>query len=316
MKKKILYIQAIHPAGMDLLRNKYNVVVANNEAKSFLLNAVADTDAIVTRLTEIDKDIIEAGKCLKAIAKNGIGVDNIDVQAATENGIAVLTTGAANTGSVAEAVIFAMGAMYKKTVYFDRAMHNKNWKCRDEGGFYDVAGRTFGIVGLGRIGGQVAQIAKAFHMKVLVCDAVISREQIETMGYTCAESMEELCRKADVISLHMPLTEENTRIINEHTLSLMKPTAYVINFSRGAMVDEDALYQALVHKKIAGAALDAFAPEPPDFTHPLYGLDRVLLSPHTAGISEDARKQMSLQIARGIDDVLSGKIPECCVNRI
>ena len=152
-------------------------------------------------------------------------------------------------------------------------------------------------------------------MNVLVYDAFMPRATIESMGYAYAESMDELCREADVISLHMPLTKENTHMINAHTLSLMKPTAFVMNFSRGLMVDEDALYDALKNKKIAGAALDAFAPEPPNFSHPLYHLDNVLLFPHTAGISEDARKRMSIQVSRGIDDVLSGRVPECCANK-
>lgn len=315
MKKKVLYIQAIHPAGMDMLREKYDVIVANNEDKAFLLEAVKDASAIVTRLTDVDADIINAGIKLEAIAKNGIGVDNIDITLATEKKIAVLVTGPANTSSVAEHIIFAMGAFYKRIPYFNQAMHEGNWSCRDEGHFYDVADHTFGVIGLGRIGSQVAQIAKILKMHVLVYDAYMSREQIVDMGYEYAESLEQLCRSADVISMHMPLTPENTHMINDESLSWMKPNALVMNFSRGPMVDEDALYRALLEKKIAGAALDAFIPEPPNFEHPLYKLDNVLLSPHTAGISEDARKRMSVNIAMGIDAVLSGQIPVYCVNK-
>ena len=141
MKKKVLYIQAIHAAGMDMLREKYDVVCPENEDKAFLLEAVKDSSAIVTRLTVVDKDIIAAGEKLEAIAKNGVGVDNIDVEAASARKIAVLTTGPANSLSVAEHTIFAMGAMLKKISYFDRAMHEGNWKCRDGGGFYDAEGR-------------------------------------------------------------------------------------------------------------------------------------------------------------------------------
>lgn len=315
MKKKVLYIQPIHPAGMDMLREKYDVVVANTEDKATLMEMVKDASAIVTRLTDVDADIINAGEKLEAVAKNGIGVDNIDVACATEKKIAVLVTGPANTSSVAEHIIFAMGAFYKRIPYFNQAMHEGNWKCRDEGGFYDVADRTFGVIGLGRIGGQVAQIAKVLKMNVLVYDAYMSREKIESMGYDYAESLEQLCRNADVISMHMPLTKENTHMINDESLSWMKPNALVMNFSRGPMVDEDALYRALAEKKIAGAALDAFIPEPPNFDHPLYKLDNVLLSPHTAGISEGARMRMSVNVAKGIDAVLSGEVPEYCANK-
>lgn len=316
MRKKVLYIQPIHASGMDKLRGNYDVVVANNEDKGFLMEAVADASAIITRLTDIDADIIAAGKKLEAIAKNGIGVDNIDVAAATSRKIAVLTTGFANISSVAEHTMFAIGSLYKRIPYFDNAMHEGNWMSRDEGGFKDVADQVLGIAGLGRIGLLTAKMAKdGFNMKVLVYDPFLNPEKVKALGYDYAENIDDLCRKADVISLHMPLTKENTHIINEHTLSLMKPTAFVINFSRGLMVNEEALYQALVEKKIAGAALDAFAHEPPNFNNPLYKLDNVLLSPHTAGISEDARKRMSLKVAEGIDDVLSGRVPDCCANK-
>lgn len=316
MKKKILFVQNIHRSGMDRLREHYDVIVAENEKKETLLRAVRDADAIVTRLTEIDREVMDAAPRLKAIAKNGIGVDNIDVACATSRGIPVLTTGFANTWSVAEHTVFAMGALFKRIVYFDREMHRGGWSCRDSGGIDDAAGHTFGIIGLGRIGRYVAGIVKnGFQMDVLVYDPYIDRAGVEALGYRWASTLEELCRTADVISLHMPLTRENTHIINDHTLSLMKPTAIVINFSRGLMVDEDALYRALAEKRIAGAALDAFVPEPPNFAHPLYRLDNVLLSPHTAGISEEARKRMSIKVAEGLEAVLEGHIPELCANK-
>lgn len=316
MRKKILFVQAIHHAGMDRLRENYEVVVAPDTRKETLLSAVADSDAIVTRLTEIDRDIIDAAPNLKAIGKNGIGVDNIDVAYATSKRIPILTTGFANTWSVAEHTAFAMGALFKRIMHFDHEMRSQNWDSRDDGGISDVAGRIFGIIGFGRIGRYVAQIVKnGFHMDVLVYDPYLPPDSITDLGYRRADTIEELCRAADVISLHMPLTKENTHIINAHTLSLMKPTAFVINFSRGLMVDEDALYEVLKEKRIAGAALDAYASEPPDFNHPLYQLDTVLLSPHTAGISEDARERMSLRVAEGLEAVLEGRTPELCANK-
>ncbi|MBQ6662121.1 MAG: hydroxyacid dehydrogenase [Firmicutes bacterium] len=315
MKKKVLYIQAIHAAGMDMLREKYDVVCPENEDKAFLLEAVKDASAIVTRLTVVDKDIIAAGEKLESIAKNGVGVDNIDVEAASARKIAVLTTGPANSLSVAEHTIFAMGAMLKKISYFDRAMHEGNWKCRDGGGFYDAEGRTIGIAGLGRIGRHVAEIASVLKMRVVVYDPFLTEEQVRAAGYKYAATFEELLAAADVLTLHMPGTKENEKIINRETLALMKPGALLINFARGVLVDEDALYEALTTGKLAGAALDAFTPEPPNFAHPLYQLDNVLLSPHTGGISEDARRRMSINVAKGIDAVLEGREPEFCVNK-
>ena len=313
--KKILYIQAIHPAGMDRLREKYNVVVAKSTDLENLKEEVRDADVIVSRLTRIDRELIDAGTQLKAICKNGIGVDNIDVAYATEKGIPVLTTGDGNLWSVAEHTVFAMGALCKKLVFFDAAMRAGDWKSRDCGGFHDVAGRTFGIAGFGRIGRDVAGIVKAFRMNVMAYDPFLPREAVEQAGCTYAASLEELCRNADVISLHMPLTKENVHLINDESLSWMKPSAILMNFSRGLLVDENALYRALAEHRLAGAALDAFVPEPPDFSHPLYHLDNVLLSPHTAGNSDDALRRMSLNLAEGIEAVLNGQAPKSCANK-
>ena len=313
--KKILYVQAIHPAGMDLLREKYEVVVAKSPDKENVLAEVKDASAIVSRLTVIDRDILDAGAKLEAVGENGVGVDNIDVAYATAKGIPVLTTGQANLWSAAEHTVFAMGALLKRIPYYDTRMREGNWKSRDDGGVFDAAGKTFGIIGFGRIGRDVAGIVKAFRMKVIAYDPYLSRETIEAEGCACAESLEALCREADVISLHVPLTEENRHLINARSLSWMKPSALLLNFSRGLVVDNDALYEALSEGRLAGAALDAHVPEPPDFAHPLYRLDNVLLSPHIAGNSEDALRRMSLKLAEGIDDVLSGRVPDSCANK-
>lgn len=313
--KKILYIQAIHPAGMDLLREKYEVAVAKSTDLPNLLEEVRDASVIVSRLTRVDRELIDAGKELKAICKNGVGVDNIDVAYATEKGIPVLTTGDGNLWSVAEHTVFAMGALCKKLLFFDASMRQGKWSNRDCGGFFDVAGRTFGIVGFGKIGRDVAGIVKAFRMNVIAYDPFLPREAVEQADCAYAASLEELCRKADVISLHMPLTKENVHVINDESLSWMKPSAILMNFSRGAMVDEDALYRALSERRLAGAALDTFSPEPPDFNHPLYRLDNVLLSPHIAGNSDDALRRMSIRLAEGIEEVLSGKVPTFCANK-
>ena len=313
--KKILYIQAIHPAGMDLLREKYEVAVAKSTDLPNLLEEVRDASVIVSRLTRVDRELIDAGKELKAICKNGVGVDNIDVAYATEKGIPVLTTGDGNLWSVAEHTVFAMGALCKKLLFFDASMRQGKWSNRDCGGFFDVAGRTFGIVGFGKIGRDVAGIVKAFRMNVIAYDPFLPREAVEQADCAYAASLEELCRKADVISLHMPLTKETVHVINDESLSWMKPSAILMNFSRGAMVDEDALYRALSERRLAGAALDTFSPEPPDFNHPLYRLDNVLLSPHIAGNSDDALRRMSIRLAEGIEEVLSGKVPTFCANK-
>lgn len=315
MRKKVLYIQPLHPAGMELLRGRYDVVVADRQDRGSLLEAIADASAVVTRLTTVDAELIAAGQRLEAIAKHGVGVDNIDLEAANARGIAVLTTGRANSLSVAEHTLLAMGALCKRIASLDRAMRAGNWLDRDEPGSVDLFGRRLGIVGFGRIGSELAAMARyGFHMDVELYDPHISREAVERAGYRYHTSLDTLCVEADILSLHVPLNQETRQLIDRRRLGLMKPTAYLINFARGGVVDEAALYQALVEKRLAGAALDCFEQEPPDPKNPLFQLDNVLLSPHCGTFTEDSRIRMSHQLAEGINAILSGRRAEYVAN--
>lgn len=317
MSKSVLYIQPLHASGMDELREKYDVVVANTEDKAELMRMLPGVHAIVTRLTAIDADMIRAGCDLEAIAKHGVGVDNIDVSAANARGVAVLTTGNANSVSVAEHAFLALGALAKRISYLDRAMRRGHWKSRDEAGSVDLFGRCIGVVGFGRIGRELASMAKnGFRMRVVVHDPYVTKEAVEALGYEYADDMDELCREIDAISLHVPLSKETRNLIDARRLALMKPSAMLVNFSRGGIVDEAALYKALTANRLAGAALDAFSQEPPEYDVPLFKLDTVLLSPHCGTFSEDSRIRMSMQVAEGIDDVLSGRPPKYAFNRV
>lgn len=317
MKKKVLYIHPLHPSGMDFLRERYDVTVDDDESKEHLLSVIGDYHAVTTRLTVIDADIIAAGKNLKAIAKHGVGVDNIDVSAATERGIAVLTTGTANSVSVAEHAFFAAGALAKRIVHLDDAMRHGNWASRDEKGSIDLNGRTLGLVGMGRIGSAMAFMAKnGFSMPVIVYDPFLTKEAVEREGYLWTDDVDDLCARADVLSLHVPLTDGTRNLIDARRLAMMKPTAIVLNFARGGVVNEDDLYVALRDKTIAAAAIDAWEHEPPDFKHPLFQLDNVLLSPHCGTFTEDSRKRMSMAVAEGIDAVLSGRVPVNAANKL
>ena len=304
MPKKVLYIQPLHPSGMDMLRKKYDVIVANTEDKDVLLSMAPGVSAIISRLTQIDRQLMDAaGPTLEAVAKHGVGVDNIDVEEATRRGIPVLT---ANSISVAEHAFLALGALTKRIAYLDRAMRQGRWETRDEAGTIDLFGKTIGVVGLGRIGGELAAIAKnGFRMQVLVYDPFARKEAVEAAGYTWMEDLDALCRQADAVSLHVPLSDETRDLIDAR---------YLINFSRGGIVNEQALLEALQARRIAGAALDAFAHEPPDSAQPLFALDNVLLSPHCGTFSEDSRIRMSMQVAEGVDDVLSGRMPRFAFN--
>lgn len=313
--KKVLYIQPLHSSGMDELRKKYEVVVANTEDKAELMKLLPDAHAIITRLTVIDADMIRAGVNLEAIAKHGVGVDHIDVVAANARGIPVLTTGNANSVSVAEHAFLALGALAKRISYLDRAMRRGHWKSRDEAGSVDLFGRCIGVIGFGRIGRELASMAKnGFHMRVIVYDPYVTKEDVEALGYAYSTDLDALCREVDALTLHVPLSEATRGLLDARRLGLMKPTAFLANFSRGGIVDEAALYDALINHRLAGVALDAFAQEPPEYDVPLFKLDSVLLSPHCGTFSEDSRIRMSMQVAEGVDDVLSGRVPKFVFN--
>ncbi len=303
--KKVLYIQPLHPDGMNMLKEKYEVFVANNEDPQYLKSIIGEYHAVVTRLTKIDSDLIEKGRNLEAIAKHGVGTDNIDVEAAKKKDIAIVTTGDANSRSVAEHAVFAMGALCKRIPYLHDAMRKGNWLARDESGSSDLSERQVGIVGFGRIGSRVAEMVKqGFDAQVCVFDPFTERAAIEDQGYAYTDDLRHLCEIADFLTVHAPLTEATRNLIDYELLAAMKPTGFVINFARGGIINEEDLCRALKEKRIAGAALDAFQQEPLAADSPLLQQERVILSPHCGTFSEDSKRRMSIAVAKGIIDIL------------
>lgn len=261
---KILYIQPIHPAGMRRLAEKYTVCIAPDTQRETLLACVQDADAIVTRLTRIDAELMEAAPRLKAVCKHGVGVDTIDVEYARSRGIVVLTTGDANSVTVAEHAMFAIGALMKRVVFMDAAMRMGDWAARDRGVSVDAAGKTLGLIGYGRIGSRLAHMAGwGFDMRVVVFDPYVSSETVQTNGFEWVSSLDVLLDCADVISVHVPLTEATRSMLGREQLLRLKPGSYVLNFARGGIIVENALAELLHTGHIAGAAIDAFAEEPP-----------------------------------------------------
>lgn len=300
---KILYIQPIHPDGMNALRARegYEVVVSPDTDKETLKREIVDADVIISRLTEIDAELMACAKHLKAVCKHGVGVDNIDVGYCKAHDIAVLTTGDANSSTVAEQAMLAIGALLRKIVWLDGRMRKGDWGSRDRADASDLMGRTLGLVGYGRIGKCLARMAgKGFLMNVRVYDPYAKREDVEADGYIFHENFEEMLPYVDVLSPHVPLTESTRGMIGAKEMALLKPGACVVNFARGGVVDEKALYEALTSGHLAGAALDVFEQEPPSVENPLFGLDNVILSPHCATFTEDSRSRMSMRLAQEI----------------
>lgn len=258
--------------------------------------------AIITGLEPITEKVISNASKLKVIGKHGIGVDNIDIEAAKKRGITVLNAPGTNKEAVADLVFGLMLSLARKIPNSDSQVRAGKWpKVFGQ----SVFGKTLGIIGLGAIGRSMVQRAKGFEMKVIAYDSFWNKEYAETNGVTYS-SIDEILKEADFITLHVPLTPETTNSIGIEQLRNMKSTAFLINASRGGVVDEEALYRALKEGKIAGAGLDVFSTEPPTDS-PLFELDNVILSPHMGGFTDGALATTSEFIAQSIVDSLDGK---------
>lgn len=256
----------------------------------------AQAEAIIVRTFKMTAAIIDQMPKLKIIAKHGVGVDNIDIPYAKSKGIRVTNTPAANMNSVAELVIgFALNCARKITQsqFAVRSGLEKNSPLCLSG--YELSGKTVGLIGLGKIGASVGQkLHTAFAMNVLVYDPFAAPEHCRSLGFTKIESLDELCRSGDIISISVPLTEKTKNMITRHELSLMKNTAVLINTSRGGIVNEADLFEALNNHVIFGAALDVFVQEPVPKEHPLLSCDNFIATPHNGANTTDALIRMGV----------------------
>ena len=315
MKQKILIVQPIHERGVRVFDERFDVRVASDPSVATVLKEIRGVAGVVVRTAPFPGEIIEAADALKVIGRHGVGVDNIDVKAATEKGIVVVYTPNANATSVAEHTITAIGALAKRAASYDRATREGRWEIRNSYKAVDLDGKILGLVGIGRIGSMVARrAAAAYNMKVIAFDPYIRPETADRLGVSILARMDDVFRQADVVSLHTPLTPETRGLVNEAKFRLMKPTSFLINFSRGEVVDEKALCMALRSGVIAAAAIDVYDPEPPLRDNPLFALENILLSPHSAALTEECVIRMATGAAEGIVDVLSGKKPQYIVN--
>ena len=315
MKKKILIVQAIHERGVQVFDDRFEVRVASDPSVATVIREIKGVEGVVVRTAPFPREIIEAADALKVIGRHGVGVDNIDVKAATEKGIVVVNTPNANATSVAEHTLTAIGALAKQMTVYNREMRLGKWEIRNSYRAVDLDGKTLGLVGVGRIGSMVARrAAAAYNMKVIAFDPYITPEKGREMGVALVSTSDDIFRQADVVSLHTPLTPETRGFVNAARLRLMKPTAFLVNFSRGEVVDEKALYQALKTGVIAGAAIDVYDPEPPLNDNPLFELDNIILSPHSAALTQECVIRMATGAAEGVVEVLTGRPPQFVVN--
>jgi len=312
---KVLVTDKLADEALEMLKNNGFEVKYEELDHDGLLKEIADYDALIVRSrTKVTADIIEKGASgkLKVIGRAGIGVDNIDVKKATELGIKVVNAPTGSTISVAELAIAHMLALARFIPKADSSMKRGEWLKKQLKGI-ELHGKTLGLIGSGRIAQHVAKIAKGLGMNVLVYSPHCTDEKAEKMGARRA-TLEEVLRESDFVSLHIPKTEETYHLIDKEKLSLMKPTAYLINCARGGVVDEDALYEFLKEGKIAGAAIDVFEEEPPKGSK-LLELDNVVLTPHIGANTKEAQIRAGTICAEQVMKVLRGEEPDYWVNR-
>jgi D-3-phosphoglycerate dehydrogenase len=312
----VIVTEPIHPDGIVRLKDAgINVVElppVSNEAA--LMKTIADADALITRGgIKVTRQMMEASPRLRAVGVHGVGCDHVDLEAAEELGKIVFNTPSALTDTVAEMTMALMLALTRRIVSADKAVRAGQWKRKysDLVGS-ELSGKTIGIVGLGRIGTAVARRLKPFGAEIIYFDA-IGRPEIEAeLGVTRVE-MDELLRRSDVITLHIPFTSQTRRFISKRELDMMKDGALLVNTARGRIIDQRALIDALRTGKVVGAALDVFEEEPLDPSNPLAAMDSVILTPHLGASSREAMKRMAVQVAQGVIDVSKNRIPENAV---
>lgn len=277
-----------------------------------LLAAVADADALIVRsATKVTRDVIEAAPRLRVIARAGTGVDNVDLDAASARGIVVMNAPGANSISVAELAIGQMLALARHLPAADAAMKSQKWEKKKFAGI-ELRGKTLGLIGLGRIGQEVAVRARAFEMAIVAHDPFISAELAEQLGARLA-SLDEVCAEADFLSLHLPVTPQTRHLLNAERLARCRKGIRIINTARGELIDEAALAEALKSGHVAGAALDVFQKEPPtDWT--LAQLPSVIASPHIAASTAEAQELVGVETAAAVRDYLRDGIIRNAVN--
>jgi D-3-phosphoglycerate dehydrogenase / 2-oxoglutarate reductase len=276
------------------------------------IEAACTVDAMLVRTGAVTRALVEASPNLKIVARHGVGYDAVDVDACTEHGVLVTITPDANATAVSEHALALMLASARKVPQADAALKAGNWEREPYLGI-ELSGKTLGLVGLGRVGSKVAQLANAFGMTVLAADPYATAERAASLGVTLLD-LEEMLPQADFVSVHAPLTPDTHHIIGARTLALLKETAILVNTARGGLVDPVALYEALQTGRPAAAALDVFESEPFDVNDPLPKLPNVIVTPHVGGQTDEALVNMAVGAAHAILDVFEGRRPNGLVN--
>ncbi|HSC91824.1 MAG TPA: phosphoglycerate dehydrogenase [Gaiellaceae bacterium] len=306
---KVLVREQIAPAGIALLRERFDVDV---DTDSDLAEIIGGYDAIVIRsATKLTADLIERGERLRVIGRAGVGVDNVDVDAATRRGIVVANAPESNIVSAAEHTVGLLVALARNIPQAHAALKQGRWE-RSRWGGVELADKTLGVLGLGRIGQLVARRALGLGMRVVAYDPFVSPERFRELGVDQAASPEDVYAAADFLTVHLPLTDETRGILGRDAFARMRDGVRVVNAARGELVDEQALIEALRSGKVAGAAVDVFAQEP--YSGPLLDVEGVVLTPHLAASTEEAQDRAGLIVAEQVVAALDGGLVTNAVN--
>jgi D-3-phosphoglycerate dehydrogenase len=322
---RILLVEHIHQAGEAMLAQKAQLVYPQPQNLEGILAVIGDCNALVVRNTKITRQIMEAAPKLAVIGRHGVGYDTVDISAAADLGIPVVYTPAANTEGVAEIAVGFIICLGRKIVQAHTAMQSEELlsdtvtmaiMTRQRGLVNaDLWGKTLGVIGVGRIGSSVSRkVIAAFNMRVLGYDPYVNAETLAGCGVQKVDRLEEMLPRCDFVALHCSGGAETRHLINARTLALIKPDAYLINTARGSIVDETALIEALQKKRIAGAAIDVYEPEPPRPGNPLLHMENVIVTPHFCAMTEESLYNMATMVAQGVLDVLEGRRPQYPVN--
>jgi D-3-phosphoglycerate dehydrogenase len=311
---QILLPPQIDPAGPESISD-FATCTGMDEYDSVddALDDIAKYDAVIVRVAKLDREVIERGENLKVIAKHGSGLDNVDMEAASENGVVVCNTPGVNSRSVAEHAIALQFGVRRNLGAADRHVRDGGW---DRSAFvgYELQDSTLGLMGFGSIAHETATIAQGIGLNVIIYDPGHPADQLPE-GIGRVDDLTTLFAESDAVSLHVPLVDGTYHAVSTDQFEALGEDGILINTSRGGVVDKDALLEALNNDVIAGAGVDNFEEEPPGANHPIYDHDEVLMTPHIAGVTYDSLERMSRSASTNVRTVYEGDLPESTVNR-
>jgi D-3-phosphoglycerate dehydrogenase len=318
-RKKVLIVGWMPQAGMDVLKKRddidYEILPLAEVAASYHAK-LKDAHAVTLGGTPYKQAELDVSPVIECVARLGVGFDAVEVPALSKRKVPLMTTGIANSVSVAEHAMYMLLASARLTRKMDRFVRENTWHERLSDQPADLAGKSILVVGMGRIGSRTVRRCVAFDMETYVLDPNISEADIKAAGATKVTDLKATLPKVDFVSVHCPKSPETIDMFNAETIGLMKPGAFLVNTARGGIVNEEALYTALTSGKLRGAGLDVLDREPPDPANKLFDLENVIFSPHMAGVTKEANDRMAIAVMENILSVFDGKpIVAHCVNK-